>query len=158
MLRSSQNYPCGCGGGGGDDGAEDAGDSPCSSPAVLERFARRHVASTAFSSAAPEVCRAARRPNRWSSRSVRMLRRRNDAASSSVCAPLRAAQQFFLPVNPHKTGFIVRRVLHVCESPVQPETRYIATITRSPTATTTAAFRERRARLARFAGCAQIPL
>ncbi len=66
MLRASQNYPCGCGGRGGYDGAEDAGYPPCSSPAVFERFARGHyllgrgvarviAASTAFSSAAQEA-------------------------------------------------------------------------------------------------------
>ena len=42
MLRASQNNPCGGRGRGGDDGAEDAGDSPCAAAAVLEGLARRH--------------------------------------------------------------------------------------------------------------------
>ena len=62
MLWPSQDDPCGRRRGGGDDGAEDAGYATRAAAAVLEGLTRRHrVASTAFSSAAPEVLQSSAR-------------------------------------------------------------------------------------------------
>ena len=103
-------------------------------------------------------CRAARRPNRWSSRSVRMLRRRNETASASIRALSLSAAIFFGSENPCRRVFSGLVLHEYSGEPLCPEKRYVATLTHSPKMVAATAFRGRRARLALLASSAQSPL
>ena len=104
-------------------------------------------------------CRAARRRNRWSSRSLLMRDGVKAPASASIRALFASAQFFYFGrAKPSQNGFYRRRVKLLSGRVPRPESRHIATITNYPTAVAAAAFRGRRARLATFADPTQASL
>ena len=102
------------------------------------------------SSAAPEVCREARRPKRWFSQYYGCCDGVKSPASASMRSLRRVAANFGSE-DPCRRVFLAV-CMHGYSGRVScPESCYIATITHSPTTMATAAFRGRRARLARLA-------
>ena len=112
MLRASQNNPRGRRGGGGDDRAEDAGDPPCSSPAVFQGLARGHyflcrgVAPLLSYAAASRVIAAStaygtqqQRCSRDVRRRKRMVRSTTTDASSRKTMPLASMRPLYACSN-----------------------------------------------------------